>query len=665
MASTPHPDPAPATPPAGGDRSAVPAPATPDGRTEPIIPDPAGLSGTPRDPTDKGAGPDSTPEGALDDGLVRDLVHGLNDTLDGETRVMSRVRETFIGPYQVDVKLGDGGMGNVYKALDPKLGRNVAIKVIKDELAFNERYLERLGREARTLASLSHPALIQIYAFEDGKEDPCTPPYLVMEFVDGQSLEALLRRKKRLELPLALRLAREAVQGLAAALEQGIIHRDIKPSNLLISNEGRLKIVDFGLAKEVESSVSITSEGIVLGTPEYISPEQAQGENADHRCDIYSLGCTLYHMLTGRPVFPEKTQAKMLYAHIYAAPVLPHRVNRNLPVACSQVLGKMLAKDPDNRYATYAELAEDLECLEFGKAPAKTVREAARRTYRGPGARTLRFWLGTAASIIAVFLLGIFFAQLMPKSSGVASARSKLEPFLTSTSDGSDRVEIAFPFDKMENSSVDPIQEFFITKPGTRTRPQVIKELVWKDYKHPLAFRFALGSISEINLGKVNFPNGPGEFAVAIQDPQSANLRQLEFVFPSGRYIESPIKASSRGNPVLSENPPDPLPRLRGVHDIRIGLTTDHAARVTFITLNVYSSSASGPVQIYPPSNSDNERVALPGTLWADGLLVLTTASCTSQMSISMNSLQVVAAISDQEIYDVPIANRVAERLVP
>ncbi|MCH2376038.1 MAG: protein kinase, partial [Planctomycetes bacterium] len=324
---------------------------SPDGPTEPIVPDPAKAGhsaenadeGDRRNPSDEKPGVadlvdklrdelrDSEPErnDSSDTSSNTPADAGqddLFDALDGETRVMSRVRETFIGPYQIDVKLGDGGMGNVYKALDPKLGRNVAVKVIKDELAFNERYLERLGREARTLASLSHPALIQIYAFEDGRENPVVPPYLVMEFVDGQSLDALLRRQKKIELTMALRLAREAAEGLAAALEQGIIHRDIKPSNLLISKEGRLKIVDFGLAKEIESSVSITSDGIVLGTPEYISPEQAQGENADHRCDIYSLGCTLYHMLTGRPVFTEKSQAKILYAHIYAAPVPPHKV---------------------------------------------------------------------------------------------------------------------------------------------------------------------------------------------------------------------------------------------------------------------------------------------------------------------------------------------------
>lgn len=617
---------------------------SPDAST-PSTPLPEGLLDDPTQPISLPAS--ANPTGTEDQ--EPELEELMIDDLDGETRAMSRLRETFVGPYQIDVKLGDGGMGNVYKALDPKLGRYVAVKVIKDELAFNERYLERLGREARTLASVSHSSVIQIYAFQDSRETPETLPYLVMEFVDGQSLDALLRREKQLDFLLALRLARETAAGLQAALDQGIIHRDIKPSNLLISKEGHLKIVDFGLAKEVESSVSITSDGIVLGTPEYISPEQAQGEHVDHRSDIYSFGCTLYHMLTGRPVFTEKSRSKILYAHIYQAPAPPHRINTKLPEACSQVIGKMLAKEPSQRYESYGELIADLECLECGKTPGKNARDAARRTYRGPGPHPLKLWLGSTAAVVGIFLLGIFVAKRFspPELDNVYSNLADFRTDVPCPNDAGECSSFEFSFDGSQDP--DPIDEFFLVTGDSPARPQISDSLVWNGYTEPLVFVFPLEEIQQIRLHDVTF-SGPGNLAVIICDPVTSKRRELKFVFDASRRLVNPIQTSRSGE---TDNPETEALLALGEqsHDITITLNTDE--NDTEVQLAVYTKDGNRTNQVYPRRAGS---VVLPGPDWAGGALVLDVRSSLSASSFSIGSLEIDSlGINDKPITDNPI----------
>ena len=203
-----------------------------------------------------------------------------------------------LGPYQIIDVIGRGGMGIVLRALDTKLNRIVAVKVLAPDLAANPNARRRFLREAQAAAAVSHPHVVTIHAVDEDKL-----PYLVMECVVGQSLQEKLDRAGALRLTEILRIGRQVAEGLAAAHEQGLIHRDIKPANILLENGvERVKITDFGLARAADD-VAITRTGEVSGTPQYMSPEQARGEHVDQRSDLFSLGCVLYAMCTGRPPF--------------------------------------------------------------------------------------------------------------------------------------------------------------------------------------------------------------------------------------------------------------------------------------------------------------------------------------------------------------------------
>ncbi|MBN1443646.1 MAG: serine/threonine protein kinase, partial [Planctomycetes bacterium] len=232
-----------------------------------------------------------------------------------------------LGSHRIEVKLGQGGMGKVYRCRDELLHRSVAVKVLHEKYVEDPRYKARFLREARTVASLSHPAIAQVYSVETTTDGSLM---IVMEYVEGRSLDDLLRSAGALRPLEAIRLVRQVADGLRAALRLGIIHRDIKPSNLLLHDDGRVKIVDFGLAKDLATDSSLTDDGIVLGTPQYISPEQGRGQPVDQRSDIYSLGTTFYHLITGRPPFEGKTQIAAIVAHVQEAPQAPHRLREKL-----------------------------------------------------------------------------------------------------------------------------------------------------------------------------------------------------------------------------------------------------------------------------------------------------------------------------------------------
>src|SRR5688572_26555 len=213
-----------------------------------------------------------------------------------------------IGPYRVIERLGVGGMGVVYKCHDETLNRHVALKVLQQKFASDEHYRRRFHREARTIASLSHPAIAHVYGIGESPSAAGPVIYIIMELVDGPSAETVIQREGALPLERAALLVRDTALGLEAAFAKGIVHRDVKPSNLLVTGGGSVKIVDFGLAKEIGSENSMTAEGIVLGTPHFISPEQGRGRPVDHRSDIYSLGATLYNLVTGHPPFDGASQ---------------------------------------------------------------------------------------------------------------------------------------------------------------------------------------------------------------------------------------------------------------------------------------------------------------------------------------------------------------------
>jgi hypothetical protein len=280
-----------------------------------------------------------------------------------------------LGPYEVREFVGRGAMGIVLRALDPTLNRVVAIKVMATELAAQVTSRQRFLREAKAAAAVSHPHIVTIHAVHEGQL-----PYLVMECVVGRTLQQKIDEAGALKLKEILRIGTQIAEGLGAAHKHGLVHRDIKPANILLENGvERVKITDFGLARGVDD-VALTRTGEVTGTPQYMSPEQALGQRVDHRSDLFSLGCVLYAMCTGRPPFRGDSVAVVVKRICDEPPKPIEELNPEIPAWLIETINRLLAKDPAQRFQTAAEVAE---ILSSQLAQAQQPREtgiAARRT---------------------------------------------------------------------------------------------------------------------------------------------------------------------------------------------------------------------------------------------------------------------------------------------
>ena len=327
-----------------------------------------------------------------------------------------------VGPYHVEEKLGEGGMGVVFRAVDRALDRVVALKILFeiDEEANVRRFLQ----EAKALARLTHPNTIHIFWTGEFEGYPC----FAMEYIaDGISVYDLLRHKGTLEVDDSVDIVIEAARGLAAARRAGIVHRDIKPNNLLIDADGTVKISDFGLAKIVEDSGNLTQSGIVMGTPYYMSPEQGQGEPIDHRADLYSLGATFYHMITGFTPYEAQNPVSLIIKHVKDPIPDIRRVNPLIPDSIRRIVETCLEKDPDRRYQEYEELIEDLEAFKAGRAPAHA--EAARRGTKLPAWIYFVGGLAAAAGLMgAVWQYGGRTATIATPTPGLVRATPAATP---------------------------------------------------------------------------------------------------------------------------------------------------------------------------------------------------------------------------------------------
>lgn len=254
-------------------------------------------------------------------------------------------------------KLGQGGMGSVYKAVHTTLGRSIALKILPAEFTRSPEYVARFMREARAVANLSHPNIVGVH--DAGEQNGIY--YIGMEMVDGASVGALIRHYRPLSEVECLNFLLQAAKGMAAAHARGLVHRDIKPENMLVSREGYLKIVDFGLVLEQSSDSHLTRTGTFLGTPVYMSPEQCDGDVADARSDLYSLGATFYCLLTGKPPFQAPTALGILYKHKFEQPQDPKSAVPDLSEHTSKILLKLLQKKREDRYQNAQELIEDVE----------------------------------------------------------------------------------------------------------------------------------------------------------------------------------------------------------------------------------------------------------------------------------------------------------------
>ena len=271
----------------------------------------------------------------------------------------------WISHYRVLKVLGAGGMGIVFEAEDTHLQRRVALKCMKPALitpANRERFLQ----EARTTAAIEHDHIVTIYQVGEDND----VPFLAMKLLQGQSLEDKLKEEGGwLALPEVLRIGREAAEALEAAHDKGLIHRDIKPANIWLEGErGRVKIVDFGLARAAQGETNLTQEGLVMGTPAYMAPEQADDKPLDYRCDLFSLGCVLYRAATGQLPFKGKDSMAIMMALATKMPEPPHSIDPMIPTALSDLIMDMLAKDPDDRPRSGREIHDRLQAIELQPA---------------------------------------------------------------------------------------------------------------------------------------------------------------------------------------------------------------------------------------------------------------------------------------------------------
>jgi uncharacterized RDD family membrane protein YckC/predicted Ser/Thr protein kinase len=305
--------------------------------------------------------------------------------------------------FDVQRLLGRGGMGAVYLGHDTSLDRPVAIKVLDPEIGVDTETVARFVREARAQAQLGHGNITQIYFIGEDRD----VHFFAMEYVEGTPLDALLGRGDRVPWGQTLAYGIEAARGLRAALAKGFIHRDVKPSNLLIAADGTVKIADFGLVKSLKGDAELTRQGVIVGSPLYMAPEQGRAEEVDHRSDMYSLGCTMYHLIAGQPPFDNPSPVAVMSMHVTDRATRLRALVPDVPEPVERLVDRMMAKDPKHRFATYDDLIAAMEAALPG-----------RREYTGFWTRGMALGIdlvlcGAAIALLKLWALPLVFAYFL------------------------------------------------------------------------------------------------------------------------------------------------------------------------------------------------------------------------------------------------------------
>jgi beta-lactam-binding protein with PASTA domain/predicted Ser/Thr protein kinase len=307
------------------------------------------------------------------------------------------------GRYQVGELLGYGGMAEVHKGRDLRLGRDVAIKMLRTDLARDATFQERFRREAQNSAALNHPAIVAVY--DTGEEISSTGeklPFIVMEFVNGQTLKEVLAQEGRLQPRRALEIIADICAALEFSHRHGIIHRDIKPGNVMITPNGQVKVMDFGIARALASgATTMTQTSAVIGTAQYLSPEQARGESVDARSDVYAAGCVLFELVIGHPPFVGDSPVSVAYQHVREEPRAPSSINREVSPDVDAIVLKALSKNPINRYQSAQEMRADALRAASGRPVLATpvMSEAETMAMQGQAAQT-RQWQPQGATTL-------------------------------------------------------------------------------------------------------------------------------------------------------------------------------------------------------------------------------------------------------------------------
>jgi len=322
------------------------------------------------------------------------------------------VGETIAGRYEVEELVGHGGMSSVYKARDALLERHVALKILHEQYSNDEDFVERFKREARSVAQLQHPNIVTVIdrGEEDGRQ------FIVFEYIEGENLKEHVVRKGRLDVREALEIADEVARGLAFAHGQGLIHRDVKPQNVLLNGDGRAKVTDFGIARTLDVD-GMTQTGTILGTSNYIAPEQASGQPVDAHSDVYALGAVLYELLAGEVPFPGESFVAVAMKHMHEPAPNLLDVRRDVPLRVAAAVDRALEKDPEQRFPTMDAFAAELEaCLaELDQEPdgdkTMVIPSARRAAHRRKQVSRWPIVIGLLAALaIAAIVIGLIAA---------------------------------------------------------------------------------------------------------------------------------------------------------------------------------------------------------------------------------------------------------------
>lgn len=318
-----------------------------------------------------------------------------------------------IGKYEIVTELGRGGMGVVYKAWEESLRRHVAIKMLGDRLTQDEAVVTRFMREARSVADLSHPNVIQVFAVDthEGK------PYFAMEYIEGQSLSSLIEQEGKLKPGRALAILKETASGLSAAHNKGVVHRDIKPDNIMLTEHGGVKVLDFGIAQLEDQNSKLTGTGMAIGTPNYVSPEVCLAQEVDNRSDLFSLGVVFYEMLTGDKPFEAESPLQMMTNVVHSEVPDITKLNSDVEPRLRSILDHLLSKNPDDRYQSAGQLLEDIDSYQANAMPAHAVGQAGSTDTAGTGGGLLKWVM---AGVLAAGIAGASWWFIQPESGSVS-----------------------------------------------------------------------------------------------------------------------------------------------------------------------------------------------------------------------------------------------------
>jgi serine/threonine-protein kinase len=461
------------------------------------------------------------------------------------------VGEVLADRYELEELVGTGGMSSVYRAHDRLLDRKVALKILHRQFSSDGDYVERFRREARSAAALSHPNIVTV--IDRGEHED--RQFIVFEYVEGENLKRLIQRRGPAPVPNALELGIQIANGLSFAHQQGLVHRDVKPQNVLLNGDGRAKVTDFGIARSLDVQHGMTQTGTVLGTSDYIAPEQAQGQRVDEHSDVYSLGVVLYELLTSEVPFPGENFVAVAMRHINEEP--PHVGDRrpDVPARVDAAIQRAMAKRPEDRFPTMDAFCAELQaCLAELQAAGTQVAAPSYRRQHRQRRRRLSLWpllialavLAAGAAVAAVLLLRDEGAGT-PGGGGTA-AIVHVKAIRAYDPDG-DNTE----HDADAGKATDGNPDTYWTTETYRTAPELGKAgvgLVLDAGKpvqlHKLGFSTSTpGLTAEIRAG--DSPGGP--FDTVVGPSQTTSSQRVEYTIASGKHRYYVIWITRLGDP--------------------------------------------------------------------------------------------------------------------